>query len=175
MKIILGFIAFILTFGFSTSLVGLLFGFPQPNTASYLSTKSNSQVAQKIEGLLKRDVQNGVSRHSLADRLYQSGETFESIYSDADFRSAALKYVQTSAGMSDADLPLDFQYAWRDHMKAWQKQAAYIRTFENTRDFESDNVSISPADNTTEINETWYQVLRIAQRYGVVIDRSYFQ
>lgn len=175
MKIILGFIAFILTFGFSTSLVGLLFGFPQPNTASYLATKSNSQVAQKIQGLLKRDVQNGVSRHSLADRLYQSGETFESFYSDAEFRGAALKYVETSSSMSDAGLPLDFQYAWRDHMKAWEKQAAYIRTFESTGSYDPNSLSIRPGDNTTEINETWYQVLRIAQRYGVVIDRSYFQ
>ena len=69
--------------------------------------------------------------------------------------------------------PRDFQYAWRNHWKAWNKQPAYARSFETSERF--DEAYTVGNDNGREIDQTWYQVLRIAQRYGVRIDRSYYQ
>ena len=175
MKIILGFIAFILAFGFSTTLVGLLFGFPQPSQANYLTTNTSSSSSYSIEQFLKRDVRNGYTRHRTARKVYQSAGSDIELYSDSNYRKTVLRYVQRSSSMSDAGLPRDFQYAWRNHMKAWKKQAAYVRSFEIVDVSNQNSFSIRGADNTREINETWDQVLRIAQRYGVRIDRTYYQ
>ncbi len=172
MKIILGFIAFIITFGFSTTLVGVLFGFPQPSKADYLKTSTRSATAYKIERLLKRDVHtNGARRNNVARRLKASGYS-EDLETNSEFRKAVLSYVRKSSSMSDAGLPRDFQYAWRNHMKAWKKQAAYLKSMEMNYDI--DSYATRGADSG-EINATWDQVLRIARRYGVRIDGSYYQ
>ena len=172
MKTILGLVAFILTFGFSVSIIGLLFGFPEAVTTKSFQIRTNSSAKHKIRRLLKRDVRNGRSRHSTAGSVLQSGTNFDHLYTNQNYRSTVLKYVRRSSSMSDRGLPRDFQYAWRNHMKAWKKQATHIQEWEID---DRSAHSMKTEDNTREINETWDQVLRIAQRYGLKIDRSYYR
>ena len=175
MKLILGIIAFILTFGFSTTLVGLLFGFPQETVKPKVhQLRTNHAVKHKIRSLLRRDVRNGRSRHRAASQLYRSEITAESLYSNPAYRFTVLTYVRKSASMNDAGLPRDFQYAWRNHMKAWKKQAMFIEAIEKNLN-NPNSFSIRAGDNTNEINQTWSQVLRIAERYGLNIDNRYYR
>lgn len=202
MKHLFGIVAFALTFGLSTALVGLLFGFPQNKNTQ---VENDSTVAKRIEKLLKRDLRNGMLRKRVQHTAYKSWAEKGSTdikngkHSIRAFREAVSEYVYASSTMNDSDLPRDFQRAWRMHMKAWKKQAGFLQKFEElefnnespsqTNDAVNLNsVDSKVVDKTTElaklskryncnimkINRTWYQVLRVAQRYGVEIDRSYF-
>lgn len=175
MKILTGIIAFTLTFGLSSTLVGLLFGFPQAevNTSSYKVRQQDHATGYRIKRLLKRDLANGVPRNLEARRVYQSERDLASLDQSPAYRATVIRYVERSAGMNDAGLPEDFQYAWRKHMNAWKKRAAYLKSIDATDNPNSFSVEI-PDDNG-EINDTWNQVLRIAERYGLEIDRSYYQ
>lgn len=202
MKHLFGIVAFALTFGLSTALVGLLFGFPQNKNTQ---VENDSTVAKRIEKLLKRDLRNGMLREKAQHTAYKSwaenGSTDikNGAHAMRTFRGGVSEYVYASSTMDDSDLPRDFQRAWRIHMKAWKKHAGLLQKFEELEfnnespSKTSDAVNLNGADSkvvdeTTElaklskryncnimkINRTWYQVLRIAQRYGVEIDRSYF-
>mgnify|MGYP000333153206 CR=1 FL=1 len=175
MKIILGIIAFTLTFGLSSTLVGILFGFPQAEVESprYRVSHQNHSVKHKIKRLLKRDVANGVPRNFELRRIYQTERDISSLDQSPAYRTSVIRYVEKSSRMSDAGLPKDFQYAWREHMKAWKNRAAYLKAIDSIDNPNSFSVNVS--DDNGEINKTWEQVLRIAQRYGLKIDRSYYQ
>ncbi len=174
MKFISGFTAFILTFVLSVSLVGLLFGFPKVETSNQIFQlrSKNSVVKYKIASLLRRDVlRNGNAR----DQKIRSIEGYYSmseaeLYNNYVYRQAVNDYFIKSSSMNDSMLPDDFQYAWRKHMQAWQKQAAYLNAVADGNYSDYSGYS----DNTAEINETWFQVLRIAQRYGVNIPANYY-
>ncbi len=174
MRIILRFAAFVITFGVSVTLYGLLFGLPDydlgPSARNY-----DRSTAHHIKTLLRKDVANGRSRHKIAAQLVSTGEETESLYSNSKYRATVVYYVNASSKLSDAGLPADFQYAWRQHMKAWKKQAGFISSLKYNDNANSAGELPGLADNTKEINQTWYQVLRIAARYGVDIDRSYYQ
>ena len=201
MKHFVGIVAFALTFGLSTTLVGLLFGFPQVKNTQ---VENGSMVANRIENLLKRDLRNGALRKKARRAAYKSWakngstEIKDGAHTMRAFREAVSEYVHASSTIDASDLPRDFQRAWRIHMKAWKKQADFLHKFELVFNNEksskiSDAVNLSDsADskvvyeaelaklsksyncNIMKINRTWYQVLRVAQRYGVEIDRSYF-
>ena len=183
MKILLGIIAFILTFGLSSTLVGLLFGFPQAEVESpkYRVRHQDSSTKYRIKRLLKRDVANGFPRHSAARRAYQTERDITSLDQIPAYRKSVIRYVERSSNMNDAGLPRDFQYAWRNHMKAWKKRANYLKSIDVAGDPNSVSVELYDKNgeliynDTGEINETWEQVLRIAERYGLHIDRSYYQ
>lgn len=175
MKFISGFTAFILTFVLSVSIVGLLFGFPKvENSRQFCQFRtSNSSVAKyKIKSLLRRDVvRNGfwrVQKIRSIEGIYTMSDAER--YSNDTYRQAINDYYIKSSSMDDSDLPSDFQYAWRKHMQAWQQQTAYL----NSINYDSDSDYSRYADNTAEINETWFQVLRISERYGVEIPPSYY-
>lgn len=174
MKFISGFTAFILTFVLSVSVVGLLFGFPKTETSTQIfQLRSNSNVAKyKIKSLLKRDVfRNGYARNQKIRNIegYSSMSEAE-LYNNDVYREAINDYFIKSSSMNDTMLPGDFQYAWRQHMQAWQKQATYLNSI-NDSNYEDYS---EYADNTAEINQTWFQVLRIAERYGVEITPAYY-
>ncbi|MDQ3634375.1 MAG: hypothetical protein M3405_07675 [Acidobacteriota bacterium] len=180
MKFISGFTAFILTFVLSVSLVGLLFGFPKlENSQQIFQLRTNNSIAKyKIKSLLKRDVfRNGFARSKKIRSIegYRSMSDVE-LYSNDTYRQAMNEYFIKSSSMNDSNLPRDFQYAWRKHMQAWQKQATYLNSINDVNNSASSSNfhSSSYSDNTTEINETWYQVLRIAERYGVEIIPAYY-
>lgn len=175
MKFISGFTAFILTFVLSVSLVGLLFGFPKVETSTNVfQLRTNNSVAKyKITSLLKRDVfRNGNAR----DQKVRSIEGYSTmsdaeLYNNDIYRQATNDYFIKSSSMNDSMLPSDFQYAWRKHMQAWQKQATYLNSINDNN--HSDHGEFS--DNTAEIDDTWFQVLRIAERYGVEIIPGYYR
>ncbi len=167
MKNILGIIAFTVTFGLSAGLVGLLFGFPQTQTHSHASNVSyNSAYQGKISRLLDRDVSNGDLREKAYFKFYDGDA--ESLYKNDEYRQAVNEYYINSSSMCDSATPEDFRYAWREHMNAWKNQAEYLNTLDDNESAEN------YIDNTVEINRTWFQVLRIANRYGVEIPRNYY-
>ena len=166
MKILLGIIAFTVTFGLSSTVVGLLFGLPQ--TVNETPKREYSYSAKyKIKRLLKRDIANGANRNLVARKLLASGVNFNSIDFSDEYKNTVIQYYRDSASMNDADLPSDFKYAWRKHMQAWKKQTIYLKN--------NMNPSSTHSDDDGEINRTWHQLMRIAERYGVEIDESYFQ
>jgi hypothetical protein len=170
MRFLSGIIAFIITFGLSVTTVGLLFGFPKAETNHQVYNNYSSSAKYKIKSLITRDVRNGYYRNLKVRKIdgYMNMSETE-LYNNDVYQKSINEYVRRSATISDAGLPDDFKYAWRMHMKAWKKQANYL----NALEFNSDVSSY--ADNTQEINETWYQVLRIAQRYGVKIHPRYYR
>lgn len=174
MKNILGIIAFTLTFGLSAGLVGVLFGFPQPQHNSYVSTVRHNSVYQgKISRLLSRDVSNGDAREKAYYEFYE-GDT-ESLYKNDEYRQAVNEYYISSSSLNDSAIPEDFRYAWREHMKAWKDQAEYLNSIQNDSYGKNDKTTAENyTDNTVEINRTWFQVLRIASRYGVEIPSNYY-
>ncbi len=181
MKFISGFTAFILTFVLSVSLVGLLFGFPKvENTQQIFQLRTNNSIAKyMIKSLLKRDVfRNGYA----ARNKIRSIEGYSTM-SDADlhrneiYRQAINEYFIKSSSMNDSNLPRDFQYAWRKHMQAWQKHVTYVNSIHenNYSDYRNNPDYSKYSDDTTDIDETFYQVLRIAERYGLEITPGYYQ
>ncbi|MFV0388132.1 MAG: hypothetical protein ACK5NT_05195 [Pyrinomonadaceae bacterium] len=154
-------LVFILTFGLSIALVGLLFGFDSPSPSPRVV---NTQAAE-IEAFLRRDIENGEARNYASQLAF--GEYRDKLDSNENYRYAVTTYVARSSSMDYRKLPLDFQYAWKQHMNAWKKKAA----FEQNKQAE-----FSPADVrlTAEINSTWNRVLAIAHRHGVQIDSSYY-
>lgn len=181
MKFISGFTAFILTFVLSVSLVGLLFGFPKVENSQHIfQLRTNNSIAKyKIKSLLKRDVfRNGFARSNKIRSIegYHSMSDAE-LYSNDTYRQAMNEYFIKSSSMNDSNLPGDFQYAWRKHMQAWQKQVTYLNSINDSSytDYRSNPDYSRYSDNTSEINETWYQVLRIAERYGLEITPGYYQ
>ncbi len=178
MRIILGIIAFTLTFGLSASLVGLLFGFPKHNVRHFTSKHThNSAHKHNIRRLLRRDVfRNGETRDHKVTRLYAEFGSYDALYQNSEYRKAISDYHRKSSSMKDSHLPEDFKYAWREHMKAWKNQANYLEDLQSkSLDGEIESASKNYSDNSRQINRTWDQVLRIAQRYGVGIDSSYYQ
>jgi len=176
MKLILGMIAFILTFGFSTTLVGLIFGFPKEiSKPTAYNFRTNEAVKHRIRSLLRRDVRYGYVRRKMLGRIKDVRSMSKpELFTSDSFISATSSYVSKSSGINDAGLPRDFQYAWRTHMKAWKKHVRFLGT---TRFNPHDEVSIirGYTETSKEIEQTWFQVLRIAERYGLHIDRRYYR
>lgn len=167
LKVISGIAAFVLTFGFSVSLVGLLFGFSSIATPSFEAV-GNHRGKHKITRFLMRDVRNGrlrdiEVRRSLKERR-STGNVFEENFLP-EYSRATSEYVRKSSSMNDTFLPADLRYAWREHMEAWQRHSAFLESA-TLRESESDYLTTYD-DNQREIEETWFQVLRIAERYGV--------
>lgn len=171
MKTILGIIAFTLTFGLSAGLVGLLFGFPQTETET---KKFNSAYKYKIKSLLKRDIRNGDLRDEQIYQLRNDGiESDSTIYREG-YSNSINEYYLNSSSLDASNLPDDFRYAWKEHMDAWKVQTEYVKSLQSENyEEDADTAVRTYFDNSDEISRTWYQVLRIAQRYGVEIDSTY--
>ena len=168
-RITLGFVAFLLTFGVSTALVGLIFGFP---TYSFQSEKNNlGTEARSIKQVIEMDIRNGTKRRIAEMRLMSRWNSSESDQERSErmraHASVVDRYAQASSSIDVSNTPRDFQKAWNKHMNAWQKQAVYRKSM--SRGF--DNYS----DNTRSINETWEDVLSIAADYGVPMKQRYWR
>lgn len=148
-KHITALLVFVLTFTSSAALAG--FFRVESDTTVYLSD------ADKISALLIQDIENGRQRN------------FEMADADTDYAFSTLDYVENSEAINDSDLPQDFQNAWHAHMNAWHKHANYLAKIED-EDETSEDVTISR--NISEINRTWWEVLRVARRHGATIPRE---
>jgi len=170
-KIFTGIIAFLFTFVSSVSLVGLLFGFPQPNVrAANVSEGTASKYA--IRSLLMRDVNNGRARDSRITSLLteRTGIANRGL---AGYNASIEEYFAASSSIKDAGLPADFRYAWRQHMRAWNGELTLLRAYRNGKVGE-DVFAARRKVSSRKIGETWEQVLRIAARYGVNTNQRFY-
>jgi hypothetical protein len=144
MKNILHLFTFGLTFVVSLSLVVVVKSFKGLSTA------------EKITNVLTEDISNGTSRReNFSNGRYYLAQKTES-------------YVSASESINVEGLPEDFQNAWQEHMQAWRIHANYLNENKCNR---WANVDYDRASNEQirEINQTWYEVLRIARQNGAVI------
>lgn len=164
-KIITAIIAFVATFGTSSALTKFFVGTNAP--LSFFKTAVDAQTQQKMLTLIRQDIKNGEGRF---DQLIETNYRGESCPTArlATYSKAVAEYQTKSASMDDADLPADFQAAWRQHMKAWLDHAVLVEKLKVS--VENGETSIEEVyeelDNQpNEINRTWYKTLRIADKY----------
>lgn len=157
MKFITGIVAFTLTFVFSVSLVG----FPNTEVIPF-EIRGNSQIQQNISSLLRRDIRNGKKRDKKIDNIDSQSEKADHF---REYKKSINEYVDKSSSMNDADLPPDFQTAWREHMKAWQDYTDFLNSAETVKT-PSWLFSRLEDEYNQEISETWYEVLRVGREYG---------
>ena len=127
-RFIIGIITFLLTFGISTSLVGLLFGFPELGQ----SHSSGNHVVRNIQKVLDSDIRYGETRRRLEmrlsyemKRLAKKGQIGEEQGDAFVAKHAAIieSYADQSSAIDVSHTPADFRYAWKQHMDAWSKEA----------------------------------------------------
>ena len=157
MKFITGIVAFTLTFVFSVALIG----FPKADFVPF-EVRGDSQVQQNVASLLRRDIRNGRERDKKLDEMDLLSE--KPVYSEA-YIKVVNEYVDKSSSMDDADLPADFQVAWREHMQAWNDYADFINSSENGKT-SSCMLSRLEDNYNQEISITWEEVLRVGREYG---------
>ncbi|MEP6923386.1 MAG: hypothetical protein ABI954_02885 [Pyrinomonadaceae bacterium] len=166
-KIITAIIAFAATFLTSAALTGLFVGNRVP-PATTIYRIIDAQTQQKILTLLRQDINNGEERFGKLSQIEYYSEPF-STASLPVYSKAVSEYQTKSASMDDADLPSDFQAAWRQHMKAWRDHGILVEQLKKSA--ENENMSVDEIyeelrDQSNDINRTWYKVLRIASKYN---------
>jgi hypothetical protein len=169
-KSTLSLIAFFLAFTLSASLAWLWRGLtstPQAPAVTERTRNSCSKrlahhqpdaLARQMAAFLRQDIANGTTRNDVQSSAEES--------SPASRAAAVREYVNASSRMDDSAFPREFQTAWREHMKAWRDHADYL-----SWRVKHDTVEAAPPEDN--INETWYEVLRIARRYGVEVDGDF--
>ncbi len=155
-KHITALVTFVITFALSAFLVTLLRPPTVSQTRKVIVNRGCSYTnAQRITQLLQQDIAN-----ANIPREFSSHQS--SLAASTEY------YVSASESLSYQDLPTDFQTAWQNHMRAWRNQVDLYNTFED--DFSQDEETLKmSARNTEEINRTWWEVLRIAKKYGSLI------
>jgi hypothetical protein len=157
--------AFVLTFGVSVSLVGLLFGFDNLASPSF-ETGNSQSVKHRVTAFLEMDVRNGKIRDIKIRKYFRAQRAEGLAPRTEEYYRLIDEYVDASSSMNDSFLPEDLQYAWRDHMKAWNNERALLA--EAARgELNAEHFKVRADENSKEITATWFQVLRIADRYGV--------
>ena len=168
-----GLIAFFLTFGISASLVGLLFGFPKVTRHGYHA--NHTAAAISIESVLDKDIRFGeIRRRSqvrLAREIGGTNGKLEIPLGPPEHASIIGRYTSDAAGIDIARTPADFKYAWAKHMQAWDRYTVYSKALAAGANENLSSLNYDP----DEINDTYHQVLRIAQRYGAHIKPRYLR
>lgn len=167
-KPIISIIAFITAFGISVALT------PRTVTqtvAPLYQPKKCAETSQKITSLLERDIQNGRIRDRKMARVRQQGDSYGTAPYHLNYAAATTAYSNASKRIETGDLPYEFVTAWNQHMNAWESYAEFLK--ENV---DSDGQLLrersfyrSSATYTTEISDTWFEVLRIARNHGAEI------
>lgn len=151
MKSITAIVAFTIAFGFSSLVAGL---FIEPNVTG-----------EEITALLRQDIANGQE----VDEVYQSAA------SSFRYARAVDDYAVKMDLLDDTDLPADFRAAWQEHKSAWRAQANFLaRTNYLKTKMSADEISQITEKQGLKIDMTWFNVLRICQKYGAVIPRNAF-
>lgn len=157
MKFITRIAAFTLTFVFSVALIG----FPKAEIVPF-EIRGDSQTQQNVASLLRRDIGNGEQRDVKIDKI--DSESSKSVYFE-EYKKFINEYVSKSSSLNDADLPPDFQIAWRAHMQAWQDYADFLNSLETVK-IPGWLFSRLEDEYDQEISRTWYEVLRVGKDYG---------
>jgi hypothetical protein len=167
-KHIAALITFFATFAFS-AFIALLFAAPKlmevPPVVTTFEVKTYKHnrcgTAYKIKEFLERDKQNGLARRN-ADDVSDLSERAE----------LTTEYAFTSSSMDASGFPRDFQRAWNKHMQAWKNHADFLRKESNKRTVSEDFDGLE-ADNVSEINSTWREVLNIGREYGADLPQGF--
>lgn len=178
-KTILSVAAFVLAFAASAAFASLFITQTQtePEFAlvnnykptSCYKNRNSSATADKIAALIREDRSNGLER---SRKNYNAGNTIRPSYESADFihfAEVVEHYVDESSSMNVSDLPNDFQFEWREHMKAWRDYSKFLNKMEDSsnRDNWSDDELDEIADShNREISSTWQAVLQTGRSYG---------
>lgn len=184
-KTILSIAAFIVAFVLSTAFASLFITKSEPFssivvTPSYNAKKTScfgkrgnkNRVAEKIETLVNQDKINGNQR---AKRTYQINEDYRPSFSTASFpeyADAVSEYVNNSENLSYEDMPQEFQSAWLSHMKVWRDYSDFLNRMKSssTRAKLGETKILELDSNySDEINDTWYEVLRVGRTYGAEV------
>lgn len=144
---ILHLVTFVLTFAVSVSVAGVVKSFQGLSTA------------ERITNVLIEDINNGVSRRE------------NNAHSNVYLAVRTNDYVSASENISVDGMPEEFQVAWQRHMQAWRNHANYLNEKRFNREFNSNYDAVS-SDQINEINQTWWEVLRIARVNGAKIPRN---
>ncbi|HEX8248564.1 MAG TPA: hypothetical protein VF599_10355 [Pyrinomonadaceae bacterium] len=172
-KAVLSIIAFLAAFGISVALTPRQ---SKPGFAPYASRGgcAKTETARRITNLLERDIQYGVVLDRKMSQLRQNGYSRDSETYYVNFARLTNEYVTASESIDDSDLPSDFKAAWREHMKAWRVQADFLNeTSYDAPRKRSYGIGSGPgksySEQNNEINNTWFETLRIARKYDAYI------
>ena len=168
-KLFTAVIVFIGTFALSTGLVWLFVGLPTVQTFAVNNCSGDTTYAADIESLLSVDDGNGSER---SGKMYSASEDATPLLaSDSfpDYAEAVADYADDSSSLDTDNLPRDFQSAWKKHMKAWRDYSNFLNKLKNnsarkkvsTKDFHQMETEFNH-----DINQTWYQVLSLGDKYG---------
>jgi hypothetical protein len=171
-KNIFGLITFFATFAIS-AFIALLFAAPKfmevPPVVTTFEVKTYKHnrcgTAYKIKEFLKRDKQNGLAR-SNADEFSDDASGLSSR------AESVAKYAYTSSKMDVRDFPRDFQIVWNQHMQAWRNHASFLEKESNKREISEDFDQLE-AENVSEINSTWQEVLSVGREYGADLPEGF--
>lgn len=169
-KILTAILAFVTTFGSTVAINGYFNPAPEPS----VYRRVENPTAQRITELLRQDVNDGEARNVNSYSAYRN---------DFELYAEGIElYVDKSSSMDDSDLPADFRAAWRQHMKAWRKQAnlttraACEARRANVTDADEFEVILEKRGSskvTEEINSTWATVLTLAREHGARLPSRY--
>jgi hypothetical protein len=143
-KSILHLVTFVLTFAVSVTVAGAF------------KSLQGASTAEKITQVLTEDIANGTTRRKKCrnTNIYLAVRTND--------------YVSASEKLDTTGLPNDFRAAWQNHMRAWRNHSDYLNENKYSSGFDADYDEVS-ARQISEINRTWWEVLRIAKTNGATI------
>lgn len=177
-KTILSIVAFIAAFGFSAAFASLFI--TQSAQTSYVisdfgSQKTScfsryqSQTAREISSLLRQDVSNGRERDRNLREFMDDWRTPFGESNFDEFTVVMQEYVDSSSSLDAGDLPSDFQNAWNEHINAWRDYSEFLNNVQDSSQsarFSNEKLMRLDSKYTDEINATWYEVLRVGNKYG---------
>ncbi len=173
-RIIAAVLSFSATFGCSTALMQFATETPAPQ--SYVLRSNNYQTQQKVLLLLDQDISNNKTRRKSLRRFEGDYKPPFTQFSLAEYSRAVNRYVNESESLDDSDLPRDFQYAWRAHMRVWREHAEMLNQMQDAskvRTMDSREIAQRFYAQNEAISSTWYRVLRIAANYGAFPNDPY--
>ena len=174
-KALLSIIAFLAAFGISVAVTPRA---SKPGFAPYVKRGcAQTETTRKITNLLQNDIENGVARDRKLREIRLEGFSRDSETYYVNFVKQTDEYVTASENIDDSELPADLRAAWREHLKAWRTHAdflnknGYTPPQERTYGIGSGEGSLRNIyrEQNNEINNTWYEVLRIARKYDAYI------
>lgn len=182
-KTILSIAAFIVAFAFSTAFAGLFIAKSAYQSVLTVPASYNRQpnscfknrgryTADKIEVFISQDISNGSER---SQRIFTIDGDYRPAFmssSFAEYADAVAEYADASGEMDESALPQDFQIAWRDHMKAWRDYADYLDAMKSRsarRELSPRDAYVAESHYGSDIDTTWYEVLRIGRTYGAEV------
>ena len=153
--------AFIVTFVFSSAFANL-FIVKSVAVSETATSRSSCRTQQRMLNFLEQDRRYG---RELAGDLASADYENNSVNEEA----ATLKLARKMRRMDDSAMPLEFQTAWENHVRAWEDYADFLYRTNQTRMSESiDEVSDETRlTRNREISRTYYVLLGVARQHGV--------